>query len=131
MLADIARRLVLASDDELLVIDRVLLSLERTRETEATDDEWRVLDAVAIATMCASHRERQDLLVRSIRASVLLEQAERAELAEAARLEIEREWSGAEQRTAISDAPAQLARRELDHAEPYDEFDLSEDDRTP
>lgn len=113
MLADIGRRLAMASDDELLVVDRVLLSLERTRETDASEVDRIVLDDMFIACGPSNAAAMRELCVRMIQACVLREQAERAELAESARREIEGEWSGAEQRTEISDAPAQLAARAL------------------
>lgn len=119
---DLARRLMLASHDELRVVDRIFMRLELGRERYgqlaigADDRDWRrersdeLLDAVVYDTI---EQIRADDL-----AHANLQAAAAEELAELER------WRDADQRTIASNVPAQIALRDI--AEPYDDLAIAE-----
>ena len=124
LIADITRRLALASHDELRVLDRLLVRLELGRERYGALDLRRpracrrelgeeLLDAVIYDTI--------DQVVADDRAHAALRAAAADEQAEIAR------WGAADQHTRVTDVSAVIARRDLDaDREPYAAFDTSD-----
>jgi len=116
---DIARRLQLASHDELRVVDQILTRLELGRERYGLLDiardrrEWRrelgeeLLDAVIYDTIETIRAE--DLAHANLQAAAAEELAE-----------LER-WQRDDQRTRVSSEPARLA---IEH-DPYDDLEIA------
>lgn len=123
---DIARRLQLASHDEVRVVDRILLRLELGRDRYGLLDlsrprDWRrelaeeLLDALIYDT--AETIRAEDL------AHANLQAAAAEELAELGR------WKREDQRTVVSAEPQRIALADTDGDKgPYEEWEIGADD---
>jgi hypothetical protein len=119
LLAGIGRRLGAAQDDEILVIDRVLIALERGR---GGDDEpvadAAIMSLAQLARATVAHTAKQRAKLEQEAAAELAEHSSRA-----------REWGVADHVTRASSLPQRMAHEH--DAAPYAAINIDEDDRTP
>ncbi len=124
---DLARRLHLASHDELRVIDRLLVRLELGRDRYGELDlrkprDWRrelgdeLLDALVYDT--AETLRNEDAAQAGLQAAAADELAE-----------LER-WRKADRRTHVSDEPARIALEDIGDGDkgPYEEWEIGAGD---
>lgn len=123
LLQDLTRRLTRASRDELRVIDRLLGRLELGRDrygvlTLPAPRDWRrdfgeeLLDAIiydTIETLQAETVARENTQAAAVE-----------ELVELAH------WQANDQRTRVSDESAEIAMKDIDDREPYEDWDVSD-----
>lgn len=128
---DIARRLQLASLDEVRVIDAILIRLELGRE------RYGLLDVSRVRDWRKERREELlDVIVYDVARELADEDRERAALREAARVEmlgpVDTEqlelarWQRADERTVVSGETARIALDDMRDVEPYERFDVSD-----